>query len=180
MDEREHEIVARAIAQIHVEQEDGFGPLTEEDCAKLAQAAISALDSHRAKNAGEVEQALDKLANHLLSLDSGSGEGKLLVQAANLISTLRSAIAEKDEALRLLEVGAYPIKGSQPIHDPTQLHAWDLGCKDTREMVSAIAARARSSLSDRVNRRDDLGNCFECGAPLSIWCRQCNPPQPKE
>lgn len=159
MDEREHEIVARAICKSRTCE--GINccqwpaqtgrrncPVTSGGYDDAAQAAISALDSHRAKNAGEVENGLDKLANHLFSLDSGSSEGKLLVQAANLISTLRSAIAETDEALRLFEVGAYPIKGSQPIHDPTQLRAWDLGCEDAREMVSAIAARARSRISD--------------------------------
>lgn len=147
----EEEIVARAIWRETYRHDTLLewdeikpGTLHHDRVLKAAQSVVSALDTHRIERAGEVERAVDAAAKAF----EGKNIGHTLLQAANLISSLRSAIAEKDEALRLLEVGVYPIKGSQPIHDPTQLHAWDLGCKDTREMVSAIAARARSRISD--------------------------------
>lgn len=72
-----------------------------------AKAAISALDSHRAKNAGEIEQAL-----RYIDADHCEHEPHVVLRwlekAAALISTLRSAIAEKDEALdRIAQIRGY-------------------------------------------------------------------------
>lgn len=111
MTDQEQEIVARAIGA-HLAQEVGgcFNPGDDPqgECADgncycahktkaLAQTAIKALDSHRANDAGEVEEALSLHADD--DCDGKFVPTHICNMAANLISSLRAAIAEKDEVL---------------------------------------------------------------------------------
>lgn len=108
MTDKEQEIVARAICSLFPTMDGDPCPYanderrcTTENCGpmRVAKAAIYALDSHRANNAGEVERAL-----RYIDADHCEHEPHVvlpwLVQAANLISSMRSIIAEKDAALK--------------------------------------------------------------------------------
>ena len=102
----EEEIVARAIWRETYRHdtlldwhEIKAGTLHHDRVLKAASEAIKALDSRRANNAGEVERAL-----RYIDADHCEHEPHVvlpwLLKAANLISSMRAIIAEKDAALK--------------------------------------------------------------------------------
>lgn len=117
----EQEIVARAITDALFDGLEPFGakkPADDNVGPKLAQAAIHALDQFRAKNAGEVERRLREAAEYHASnadhFESDINPKSVFAEedrrvlagireriasisdAANLITSLRSIIGEKE------------------------------------------------------------------------------------
>jgi hypothetical protein len=150
----EQEIVARAINDVlpvRFQRGDAQKEHQLADCIPFAQAAISALDQYRAKNAGGVE--------HMLRyIDAYNCEYEphvvlpWLEKAANLISSMRAVIEEKDRALELANIAIAEVETEAGLSHGRPSDNFDKGAAAARSFFGDIIRRyrARSTISDGV------------------------------
>lgn len=167
-----------------------FDWITPEQVQKFvrnaAKSAIKALDSHRAKNAGEVEQRIREHISWLHGYFGGMtkhnwadmqlyGERQLpqlSEDVSKLISTLRSAIAEKDDAIKRLVSRSSEEEdfvGCESCDDrkvPREDAVYSEGCyfcpKCWGEIQTEIAACEHDLIPTQDEMGDDCQYCSKC------------------